>query len=341
MMTSVSNALSDEDFDVLARIVTVLQPFHELTVLLSRRDSPTIHLVAPRLFRMNSGLVKGYHMFYTSSRTTSLLCSKLLVQLKNAWDFESCFEAEAKPDSRKTSTAKTSAAKTSASKSSDDKPQGNGASTISETLFLLVTCTLHPYHRDLLFLKPSEPEQVYIAAETFLSQVLTALSLPQVPSQGHTTTKHSAEARSGQLYASFDDCDSTDAISIQQQYRSYLKADLKSLTVKYKTQPNSADPAQFRLLDFWQAYSSLATELSAVAKVLLSIPASSIAAEASFSVMNLIVDKRRTRLLPDLVNDLAVLFSFHNASQRGNESMDFMDLFATPKRKGLLDHDIA
>ena len=211
---------------------------------------------------------------------------------------------------------------------------------MSETLFLLVACTLHPYHRELSFLKPSEPEQVYKAAETFLAQVLTALSLPQVSSQGHTTTKHSAEARSGQLYASFKDKDSADNISIQQQYRWYLKADLKSLTAKFKT-PNCADPAQFRLLDFWQAYSSLTTELSAVAKVVLSIPASSIASEASFSVMNLIVDKRRTRLLPDLVNDLAVLFSFHNASRRGNESMNFMDLFATPKRKGFLDHDIA
>ena len=201
---------------------------------------------------------------------------------------------------------------------------------MSETLFLLVACTLHPYHRELSFLKPSEPEQVYKAAETFLAQVLTALSLPQVSSQGHTTTKHSAEARSGQLYASFEDKDSADNISIQQQYRWYLEADLKSLTAKFKTQPNCADPAQFRLLDFWQAYSSLTTELSAVAKVVLSIPASSIASEASFSVMNLIVDKRRTRLLPDLVNDLAVLFSFHNASRRGNESM-----------KGFLDHDIA
>lgn len=76
--------------------------------------------------------------------------------------------------------------------------------------------------------------------------------------------------------------------------------------------------SKFDLLQVWKAYAVLNKAPADTVHVILAIPASTIPSESSFSILQLIVDRLKSRRLPSLVDDLAVSFSLAKYFDRTN-----------------------
>ena len=77
----------------------------------------------------------------------------------------------------------------------------------------------------------------------------------------------------------------------------------------YLSLPPITDTEQFSILDWWHRHSTQFPTLSKVASFIYSIPASSAPSERSFSLTGFTLNKHRTQLYPETVDDLMFLYS--------------------------------
>ena len=72
----------------------------------------------------------------------------------------------------------------------------------------------------------------------------------------------------------------------------------------YSDEPRVSSDTKFDILDFWKGNQFRYPELASMARDILSIPISTVASEAAFSVGGRVLDQYRSSLKPDIVESL-------------------------------------
>ena len=286
MLPTLTSMLTSAELDTLENVASIIKPFHDLTLDLGASSRPTISLVAPRMHKITKGLTVAYTAFSITSNhqreqsIEALLCSKLLCGLKKGWNFQTAFESDASKD----------------------------PALFTEAQFLVLASLLHPLQRSAEVIPKDHHNNARAALLSLLKSIHRKLH-PNKDLRPVASVTH-PEPKDLDFYGDVDQASTKRRIDIdplEQQLTAYLDGDISMEDFR---DPDNADSlSKFDFLRFWKAYAVLNKDLADTVRVVLAITASTIPSESSFSTLQLIVDRLKTRRLPSLVDDLAVCFS--------------------------------
>ena len=82
----------------------------------------------------------------------------------------------------------------------------------------------------------------------------------------------------------------------------------------------------FNILNWWHEHKHTYPVLSILARDVLTVPVSTISSESAFSLTGRIIEERRRRLGPDMVDILACIKDWEQADSKGQHTMDNLEL---------------
>ena len=239
------------------------------------------------MYYLTLGLTAAYRKYSCDPehKIESMFCSKLLCGVKKGWDFKIAFE----------------------------KPASSDPSAFTETQFLILASLLHPMQRNLQLIPKEHHMNAKAALRCLVKWIYRKLHPEDVTqvrkSLGPTSDAHD-EQNEFDFFGNIDRPSYSKPLTpidpVHHQVDVYLDNDIRMKDFQDRDGADSV--SKFDLLQVWKAYAVLNKPLAETVRVILAIPASTIPSESSFSILQLIVDRLKSRRLPSLVDDLAVSF---------------------------------
>lgn len=82
----------------------------------------------------------------------------------------------------------------------------------------------------------------------------------------------------------------------------------------------------FNILNWWHEHNHTYPILSILARDVLTVPVSTISSESAFSLTGRIIEERRRRLAPDMVQALALIKDWEQADAKMQHTMENLEL---------------
>ncbi|XP_053374207.1 E3 SUMO-protein ligase ZBED1-like [Mercenaria mercenaria] len=291
-----SYCLTFEEQNIVEGLIKLLSPFEKATTILCAENSPTMNKVLVSMAKIRNILELQSH---SESATLKKVVGKLQEQLTKRTDYEEIpvMAALLNPDTKSLSFLPVHEQEAGRRLLLDKAlglvdENGNLQVKVKKEPELEVSST------EALPELPNLPDNIVVEQDDIVTENASTSGDNNITSDCEPVAK---KIKCSDMDEWFDD------VMVTRVEKTPVSAVIEQEIERYLASNRDADDSKLSLLQWWEKNQYVYPRLAVLAKKYLAIPASSVPSERVFSLAGSLVNKKRSRLNPDLINKLIFL----------------------------------